>query len=391
MPEEDKVRGLSPYDLRRILGDEALGGTKLLGKKSDDTFENVKTDDEGRLLVYDPKVGSLISYSGITTADGAPGGLTLVDDVLITKPDFNGNLVIITSGDYEGQARDINGITTAGTVTPLSAFDGQILEETTFVIVALRFTPAEVAALAAKVDTMQGLVYYGVVTDVPIAGQFTIATLAGLGAGKFSQVGGVTQYYAYVFREHTGGSAAPQGESQVITNYATNTGNFTANAFTVDVDIGDEILIIHPFLARIMNFEGLPPHSGLITANWSTGVGTSGEAGEDLLGGASAAPAIGLANTLFKLHSLLLDVSALTDGAIIHVKLFLPIVGAEQKVYDQQFTVPTTAAGETPPPDTNGLWIVNGTLVIHDLLRVEVHSNTNEIVGIGYTYILEAM
>ena len=158
MPEEDKVRGLSPYDLRRILGDETLAGTKLLGKKSDGTFENVKTDDEGRLLVYDPKVGSLISYSGITTADGAPGGLTLVDDVLITKPDFNGNLVIITSGDYEGQARDINGITTAGTVTPLSAFDGQILEETTFVIVALRFTPAEVAAVLILLGNVFGLV-----------------------------------------------------------------------------------------------------------------------------------------------------------------------------------------------------------------------------------------
>ena len=92
MADEDKVRGLSPNDLRRILGDAVLAGVKLLGKKSDDTFENVKTDDEGRLLVYDPKGGSLISYAGTTTADGAGDGSTLVDDVLITRPDFNGNL-----------------------------------------------------------------------------------------------------------------------------------------------------------------------------------------------------------------------------------------------------------------------------------------------------------
>ena len=90
MADEDKVRGLSPHDLRRILGDALLAGVKLLGKKSDDTFENIKSDDDGRLQVYDPKVGSLISYSGTTTTDGALGGLTLIDDVLTTKPDFNG-------------------------------------------------------------------------------------------------------------------------------------------------------------------------------------------------------------------------------------------------------------------------------------------------------------
>ncbi|GAH50190.1 unnamed protein product, partial [marine sediment metagenome] len=53
--------------------------------------------------------------------------------------------------------------------------------------------------------------------------------------------------------------------------------------------------------------------------------------------------------------------------------------------------VPTTAAGETPPPDTLGLWIVNGTVAIHDELRVEVYSNTNESVPIAFTYVLEAM
>ena len=126
---------------------------------------------------------------------------------------------------------------------------------------------------------------------------------------------------------------------------------------------------------------------GSVTANWNTGAGTSGEAGEDLLGGASAEPAIGAAATKYKLHSLLLDVSALTDGAAIRVKLFMKVNGVEKKVYDQAFIVPTG----TIPPDTDGLWIVNGTLAIHDELRVEVYSDTDEAVAIAFTYVLEAM
>ena len=59
------------------------------------------------LEVHDPKVGSLISYEGVTTADGAGDGSSLEDSVLTSKPDYNGNLVIITSGAYAGQARNI--------------------------------------------------------------------------------------------------------------------------------------------------------------------------------------------------------------------------------------------------------------------------------------------
>lgn len=118
---------------------------KVLGKGA-----NVSGDNP--LEVHDPKVGSLISYEGTTTADGAGDGSTLIDSVLTTKPDYNGNLVIITSGAYAGQGRDINGATTGGTVTSASAFGGQILSGTSFVIVALRLTPAEVAAIEAKLD-----------------------------------------------------------------------------------------------------------------------------------------------------------------------------------------------------------------------------------------------
>jgi len=128
---------------------------------------NVNADNP--LEVHDPKVGSLISYEGTTTADGAADGSTLIDAVLATKPDYAGNLVIITSGPYSGQGRDNIGDTTAGTVTPHLAFAGQILRGTTFVIAALRFTPAEVAALTIMVQTGQyyDMIYFDEDTGIP--------------------------------------------------------------------------------------------------------------------------------------------------------------------------------------------------------------------------------
>lgn len=105
-------------------------------------------------------------------------------------------------------------------------------------------------AAVAPVWNVQGLVYYGVVTAVPGANQFTVATLAGLGAGKFADV--TAPYRAFVLRDAGGLSAAPQGEQQNITVYDTATGTFTTNAFTAAVAVDDEILIMHPRIAQIL-------------------------------------------------------------------------------------------------------------------------------------------
>lgn len=80
----------------------------------------------------------LISYEGVTTADGAADGSTLICSDLTLRPSYDGNQVVINSGDYIGQARHINGATNLGTVTPHTVFDGQILTGTEFMIVALR-------------------------------------------------------------------------------------------------------------------------------------------------------------------------------------------------------------------------------------------------------------
>ncbi len=94
-----------------------------------------------------------------------------------------------------------------------------------------------------------GLILSGTVTVVPGADQFTIPTLAGLGAGKFS--GATKPFRAFVFRDAGGASAAPQGQMQAITAYDSATGTFTAPGFIPVIDVGDEILILNPRLAEI--------------------------------------------------------------------------------------------------------------------------------------------
>ncbi|GAI51770.1 unnamed protein product, partial [marine sediment metagenome] len=87
---------------------------------------------------------------------------TLLCGDLVNQPDFDGNHAIIIDGAYGGQARDINGITTAGVVTPASNFGGVILAGTTFAILPIRTTPAEVAALTALVVALAADVEEGI-------------------------------------------------------------------------------------------------------------------------------------------------------------------------------------------------------------------------------------
>ena len=90
---------------------------------------------------------ALVSYWGVTDANGGAGGTTLLCGDLVNQPDFDGNHVVVISGPYGGQARDISGTTLAGTVTPHLAFGGVITTGTIFAILPIRTTPAEVAAL----------------------------------------------------------------------------------------------------------------------------------------------------------------------------------------------------------------------------------------------------
>jgi len=324
-------------------------------------------------LARETIIAALTAYTGITTADGAGDGSTLIDNNLIGSNDFITNkIILLQSGNSIFQDRGATGFNPVnGQVTVNPAFGSQVLAGTRFYVLNQHSSVAALAAILAAVGPAgitQGLCYYGVVTGVPGANQFEIAALAGLGAAKFATVVPEYQYRAFVLRDAAGGGAAPQGESQPVTNYGTATGNFSADAFTAAVDIGDEILIIHPFLARIMNLAGLPPAVGSTPGAWQTA-----EANIVLLG---------TDNVSYKLHSLVLDISALVGE--VTIRLHMEVVGVERRVYEQAFTVAV---------DGPGLWIVNGTVGIHEVLRVTAQSDNaaDNAQSIGYDYMLEAM
>ena len=134
---------------------------------------------------------------------------------------------------------------------------------------------------------------------------------------------------------------------------------------------------VDSFESQMEKLSGEAPVSGSVTGNWNSGTATSGETGADVV-------TFGASDTRKKLHSLLLNISDFQAGAKVTVKLFMQINGTERKVYEQEFK-----QGNDP----DGLWIVNGTVGIHEGLRVEAESNkaADDGVSMDYDYLLEAM
>jgi hypothetical protein len=146
---------------------------------------------------------------------------------------------------------------------------------------------------------------------------------------------------------------------------------------TVALESGGNIAAVK---AQTDKLAGASPVVGSTTANWNTATGTSGEAGADLV-------TIGADGVKNKVLSLVLDISALTVGSVVTVKMFMQVNGTERKVYSEGFVRQAQVQGSEP----DGLIIVAGMLGIHEALRVEVYSSTNESVAIGYDYMLEVM
>lgn len=125
---------------------------------------------------------------------------------------------------------------------------------------------------------------------------------------------------------------------------------------------------------------GEAPSESSVTANWESGTATSGEDGADLVN-------IGTAADRKKLHSLVVDISQLTVGAVITIKLFMTVNAVSRKVYPPDGTTWTVGT------DPGGIWVVDGTLEITGVLRVEVESDTvaDNTRAIAYKYDLEDM
>jgi len=114
---------------------------------------------------------------------------------------------------------------------------------------------------------------------------------------------------------------------------------------------------------------GLAPITGSTTADW--------------FDDESVVVTIGAANTRYKVHSLLISIHNLISTNLV-VRLYTLVNGVERKVYEQSFN-----AASDPP----GLWVINGTLGIHEALRVTLESNDAADNGksVDYDCMLEAM
>ena len=122
-------------------------------------------------------------------------------------------------------------------------------------------------------------------------------------------------------------------------------------------------------LAKLAGPADIEPTVGNTIADWNSAE--------------SEVVTIGAADKPNKLHSLLISIHNLV-GTVITVRMYMSVNGTERKVYQQVFNA------ATDPP---GLWLVNGTIVIHQILRVTLESNDPADDGqeVDYDYLLEAM
>lgn len=123
-------------------------------------------------------------------------------------------------------------------------------------------------------------------------------------------------------------------------------------------------------------FSQIVPTAASVIGNWNSGVATSGAAGADLV-------TIGVNDAKRGIHSALVNISELTAGATITVRMYVQINGTARLVYTDTFVQGT---------DPDGLWIINSAMAIHEALRIEVSSNNalDDGLAIDYDYLLES-
>jgi len=204
------------------------------------------------------------------------------------------------------------------------------------------------------------LVHYGRVTRVINNTQFAASGLSGLGDGALAG------YLVYVLVKNDGTTNAPHGQQQVAAAYVSPSGTITHAAFTAPLVVGDQVLLLHPNV-QAGAAPTIATYPGSTLANWQ-----AAEAVVTNIGGAA---------TINKIHSLLLDISALAGN--IDIRFYIDVNGVNVQVYTEQFNV----AADGP-----ALWVINGTLAIHDILTITAQSDAIADNGqpIGWEYVLEA-
>ena len=206
-----------------------------------------------------------------------------------TRPEvadyFKGALLMTTGGAVAFQPRRIVTSSAAGvfTLDPNNPFTGVpglvdyviIGSQTEFVPAAdavINRTPADVignkADIAAagiikatnsilalaKQSAKQSFFMLADITTFTDANNFAALDLVGYEDVFFG--GGAAGWYVFVARDDGGAGAAPTGEYRLITDYVSGTGGIVHNAFSANLAVGDQVMLIHPMLYEILTIRG---------------------------------------------------------------------------------------------------------------------------------------
>ena len=114
--------------------------------------------------------------------------------------------------------------------------------------------------------------------------------------------------------------------------------------------------------------------NGTVTANWNSGVATSGLPGADLLN-------LGAVGEWMILTEIYLRLASFNAGATVTVRAYLQMMGAEQLVMDEDYVV----AAE-PAVIPLFLWIFFVAYFIYGPVRIEVFSDQAADDGLAAPY-----
>ena len=412
---------------------------------------------KGHALSRDALIRTLTAYSGITTEDGAADGTTLVDSVLVGRNDFvSGKTILIMNGDAKDEDKGATSFNTGdGTITLQgTGFSAQIKAGTIYRILNISTSEIDVANILADIGDASGstlgsiyailgnpaqtfLAMIGYEGATSLAAKLTTARAALLDeitalrmaeldaanipadvdtlntkVGTNVDAAGTTTVFARLrqivdtyLADGTIGLAAILADTNELQTDWADGGRLdllidAIKAVTDAMPDGGALTALLADIASILEDTGttLPATLATIAGYIDTEVGAIKTQTDKLAG---AAPGVGTAtenwnaaeadivsiganDTKNKLHSLLVNISALTAAATITIRMYTQINGVERKVYDQDFVKDT---------DPDGIWPVNGTVGIHEVLRVTAQSDNAGDDGktIDYDYMLEAM
>lgn len=218
-----------------------------------------------------PLVQTVISYWGITSANGNALGTTLVDANLANEPGYAGLAIKPIDGDAAGQVRPIaiHDLVT-GTITVAAPFTDnagavvQILAGTRFVIISIAGGGG--APPPAPPAPSVGLWMFGVCDPGMAASLNTLvmANLAGFNDDIFNN-----EFWVQVIHNDDAPGTAPEREIRRVLDYVGATGTFTTDPFSVNVEASDLVCVFHESIMgiEILGFGTLDTSSTTVPAD----------------------------------------------------------------------------------------------------------------------------